>query len=307
MIVLPPFPVKDASLDSSNVPETDETEWSAGTYATGVRRMVTTPDVHRIYEVVATPDTTANPVTDQEPPPTGTSGANWQDVGPTNRWAMFDTLNGTQTVFADVIDVEITPGQITNMIALLNISAAQVQVIVTDPVEGEVYNRTIQMISDSGINDWYAYLFTPIERKTALVLTDLPAYSQATVRVIATETGQDVAIGVMAIGIQNVIGTALHGTGTGIIDYSIKETDAFGNFTILKRNFSKRADYAIRMTTGRTAFVQNLLASLRATPAVWVGDENNGATVVYGYYRDFEIILSDAVYSDASLQVEGLT
>ena len=301
MIVLPPFGVSDATLDSSNVPETDNPEYNPlAAYVAGNKVMVSTvePDIHRNYEALQ--NTTGDD-------PWLDDGTNWLDLGATNRWAMFDTLNGTQTINADIVDVEITPGQITNMIALLNVSAAQIQVIVTDPIEGVVYDRTVQMVSDSGINDWYAYFNTPIERQASLVLTDLPAYSQATVRVIATETGQDVKIGVLAVGIQNEIGTALHGTGTGIIDYSIKETDAFGNFTILKRNFSKRADYAIRMNTGRTAFVQNLLAGLRAVPAVWVGDENNGATVVYGYYRDFEIILADAVYSDASLQVEGLT
>lgn len=301
MIVLPPFQLTDATLISSDVPETDEAEWAGGSFSIGQKVMVTTPDIHLRFESLTNSNAT-NPVTDQL-----TGGSNWLNLGATNRHAMFDALNGTQTIQADKIEVEIATGQITNMVALLNCSAAEVQVLVIDPTEGEVYNRTVSLISDSGINDWYGYYFTPIERKMTLVLTDLPAYANATVKVIATDSGNDVAIGVLAVGIQVSIGVALHGTGASAQSYSRKEVDDFGNFIVVKRPISKRADYAIRMPTGRTAFVQNLLAELDTVPCIWVGDEGNGATVVYGYYRDFEIILSDAVYSDASLQVEGLT
>ena len=301
MIVLPPTPVTDSTLNSSDVPENDEPEWAAGSYALGDLVMVTVPNVHRRFESLVAANTT-DPVADQL-----TGGNNWQDIGPTNRYAMFDTLNGTQTVQADIVEVEVTAGSLTNMVAVLNVNAVAVQVIVTDPVDGEVYNVTKNLISNSGINDWYSYLFTPIERDSSVIFSDLPAYALATVRVIITAPADTVQVGVLILGRQTLIGTALHGSSGGTRDYSRKETDDFGNFTVVPRANSKRAEFAVQMLTPRTGFVQDFLNGILTVPSVWIGDEGNTASIVYGYYRDFDIIFSDAVYSDTSIQVEGLT
>jgi hypothetical protein len=303
MIVIPPITITDAILDSSNVPEADFAEWVISTAyvaPNNVMVSVVEPDIHRNYEALQA-------TTGDEPWLEPTPAVNWLDLGATNRWAMFDNKNGSSTTNADSIDVSITPGELINSVSLLNISAATVQVIVTDPTEGEVYNRTIDLISPSGINDWYAYYFTPIERQTNALFLDLPAFSQATIQIIATETGADVSIGVLALGVQNVIGIANHGTSVGIIDYSVKSVDSFGNFVILPRAFSKRADYIVTMDTERTGFVQDFLASIRSQPVIWIGSDVLGSTIVYGYYRSFDILLSNFTSSDANISVEGLT
>lgn len=303
----------DGSIDNvvirkfSNVLENDNPEWVVGSYALGEVFMVAvdTPDIHRNFESLVGSNTT-NPVDDQ-PPPLGTgTGANWLNLGATNRWAMLDTVNGTQTTNAESIEIGITPGQIINAIAVLNVNAATVQVIVTDPTESVVYDRTQQLISNSGINDWYAYFFTPIVRQTDVVFLDLPAFSAASIEVIVTEPGGTAAVGVLAFGVQNNIGISVFGVGLGITDYSIKETDAFGNFTIVPRSFADIADYPIVIETSRVGAIKNLLSSLRTTPAIWIGSELRPETIVYGYYRDFDIVISGPNKSECNIEVEGL-
>lgn len=304
----------DGSIDNvvvrkfSNVLENDNPEWVPGSYAEGEVFMVAvdTPDIHRNFESLVSSNTT-NPVDDQ-PPPLGTgTGANWLDLGATNRWAMLDTVNGTQTTNAESIEIGITPGQIINAVAVLNVNAATVQVIVTDPTEGVVYDRTQNLISDSGINDWYAYFFTPIVRQTDAVFLDLPAFSAASTEVIITEPGGTAAVGVLAFGVQNNIGVSVFGVGLGITDYSIKETDEFGDFKITPRSFADIADYPIVIETSRVGAIKNLLSSLRTTPAIWIGSELHPATIVYGYYRDFDIVIAGPNVSECNIEVEGLT
>lgn len=313
MLVIPPLLVNDAKLTATNVAEPSGGEpaaWSSITnYGLGALVMVTTPDVHTIYKSLQTGNLNNDPVADAGTfrSPVSGGGTWWIVQTATNRYKMFDAVNGTQTTNADTVAVTVTPAEVVNGLAALNISAATMQVVVDDPVEGVVYDKTINLISDSGINNWYDYFFTPIERQTDVVLIDLPAYKDADIDVTFTETGATVKVGVLAMGYRRTIGTTLHGTTGGIIDYSRKETDEFGNFTILQRPFSKRRDYDIIMETGKTGAVENFLASIRTTPVIWVGNSDYGVSVAYGFFRDFSIILADAVTSNCSIQVEGLT
>lgn len=302
MNVIPPETITDATLDTSNVVENDFAEYvNATSYDLGDVVMVSTvePDIHRNFESLKGGNQGNDPWLDD--------GTNWLDLGATNRWAMFDTVNGTQTTNSSTIEVEITQGIVINAVALLNVVGKTVQVIVDDPVAGEVYNRTIVLQSTVGINNWHAYYFTPITPTTDAVFLDLPSFINATIKIIVAEPGGTAAIGVAVIGVINNIGTTTYGTGIGIIDYSVKDTDAFGNFIIIKRNFSKRADYDITIDTNRVSDVQNFLASLTTVPVVWVGHPDFGSTFVYGYYRDFDIVLSSFLISECNIVVEGLT
>lgn len=309
MIVIPPITITDALLTSSNISEPDAgepAEYSVVVnYTVGQTVGVYTvqPNIHKLYECVQN----NGPATIVVNPWNDAANDYWIEIGPTNRWAMFDQKNGTQSVRADLIDVTVTPGAIVNGVALLNMSGNQVQVTMTDPIDGLVYDKTINLVDDSGIQDWYAYYFTPIAYTTDVVLTDLPAYSAADLRVQLTETGAGVALGTFAVGFQVELGITDYGTGIGIRDYSRKEVDVFGNFIILERSFSKRANYAVTIQTNKVAFVQNFLSSIRSTPSVWIGNKDFGSTVVYGYYRDFDIVLSSFQISACNIVVEGLT
>lgn len=115
------------------------------------------------------------------------------------------------------------------------------------------------------------------------------------------------AVGELVIGRQVELGVALYGTGVGIIDYSRKSTDEFGVITVVKRDYSKRCEFDVAVDTELVGYVQRTFAGIRARPVVWIGDESQEATLVYGYYRDFSISISTPSFSDATITVEGLT
>ena len=104
------------------------------------------------------------------------------------------------------------------------------------------------------------------------------------------------------------LGRTVYGTTVGIEDYSRKERDAFGNAIIIERAFAQKADYEVEITTQDTRRVQRFLSNYRATPVVWIGNQDTSyGLIVYGFYTQFSINLATPSISYTTLEVEGLT
>ena len=300
MKVIQSHSITDSTLTSSTVTEADHAAWSSvTTYAINDYVIVTTPNVHKIYKSKQNSNLNNNPVTD-------TTATWWSDEGSTNRWKMFNAPVQQQTVNAGGIEVVITPAEITTSLALINTDCASVTVLITDPTEGTVFNETYDMVSDSGITSWYDYFFTAIVRKTQLAVLGLPPYSAAIITVTLTDS-VSASCGFMTLGTYDTIGDSQYGASFGIIDYSTKDTDASGNVTVTTGNFSDTMDVDVIIETSRFAQVKTVLTSVRSTPSVWITEENTEGTIVYGFFREFDIIMTNPTVSLCTLQIEGLT
>lgn len=297
MRVIQPITVTDAVLISSTAPETDHAAWAAGT-AYNVGDRVIRTQTHRIYERLVAGTTATAPEND---------ATNWLDVAPTNRWAMFDAQVSTATSLASPLTVVLAPGLI-NSLALLGLVGNQVQVSVTDGPGGPtVYSRTVPL-DVTPVFDWYDYFFAVAEQLADVVLTDLPPYGAARVTVSITGGGS-VACGVLAAGTAQLLGNTEFGVTVGITDYSRKVTDEFGVTTFVRRAWSKRMSARAVLPTGQINRVQQALATLRATPCVWIGAPDTATyapLVVFGFYRDFSIHVAYPTQSACSLEIEGL-
>lgn len=298
--VIPPLSITDSNLTSSNVAEADYTAYVAGTtYAIGNRVIITTPNVHKIYESLQAGNTGHDP---------STSPTWWIEVSSTNRWKMFDTSNSTQTTNSDSIVVTITPGKVINAVALLNVDGTSVRVKVTDPTDGVVYDNTVSLNYNGNINSWYNYFFDPIMRKKNVVLTDLPAYGTAAIEITITYTGNTAKCGVCVLGNVNYIGEGIElGASVGIQDYSRKEKNDFGDYVLIQRSYSKRARFSMAVLNDQIDALQDLLVDLRTTPCVWIGDDRYQSTMIYGFYKDFDIVIAYHLVSDCNIEIEGLT
>lgn len=292
--------VTDTTLTTTDVPENDYAAWLVGTtYAAADRVIVTTPNIHNIYESVQSANTGNDPVTDD--------GTWWTRVSSTNRWKMFNDVVQEQTTQADVIDVTITPAAVTTALAAINVDCASITVTMTDPLEGVVYDETFSMTSFSGITNWYDYFFTAINRKKELSVLGLPPYSAAVIDVTFNDSGETAKVGALVLGTSANIGDSQYGASFGIIDYSTKEVDAQGRTTITAGTYSDEADIDVVIETGRFAEVKKILTDLRTTPSVWIAEDNTEGTIIYGYYREFDVLLTGPVVSMCTLSIEGLT
>jgi hypothetical protein len=302
MKIVRPISILDANLISSNVAENDYAAWSSGTtYSLGQRAIYVIVDTHWIVESLQAGNLNHTP--------TGAASDTWWlTVGYTNRWKMFDGAIQSQTSAADEIAVALHSA--TNRIdsvALFNVDCASVRVQVTDATDGLVYDQTKNMVSPSGITDWYAYFFEPITRIADYVFTELPPYLNATIDVTLTDLGGMVLCGACVLGLSREIGGTQYGASAGIQDYSVKQQDAFGNYAVLERAYSKRAVFQIMVANTLIDELQTILAGYRATPVVYVGTDLYASTMVYGFYKDFSIVISYPTVSILSIELEGLT
>jgi hypothetical protein len=296
MRIIPPLTVTPTEL-TSNVPIT-ETEWTAGTYETGVERYVGTD----LYEVVAVPDTTDEPVAGaaKEPP-------TWIKIGKINRFKMFSFVIGEATVATSPIEVTVRFPFLINGVALFDLSATSVRVQVEDDVDGVIYDETRSTQDSTGINDWHAYFFKPYAIKSDVVFTDLPSFADVDVNVTITNTDGPASIGEMIVGRIENLGVTLQNFTFGIEDFSRKERDIFGNFTIIERRFAKTANYDVFLENNRVNATFLTLAKVRATPAVYIGNDDMPETVTLGFYKDFSTLRTGPNSSEMTLEIEGLT
>ena len=287
----------DAILTSSNIPEDEYPAWVSGTSYTALDKVIYE---HKIYERIVTGVGTITPDLDQ---------INWLDSGYTNRYRMFDNIISSVSSRTGGIEFTLTPNQVINGIALLNVNASTVRVVMNDPIEGVVYDRTKELRSSSNVIDYYSYFFAPLinlgDLDTAIFL-DLPNKPTATITVYVSSGVGLVEVGEVVYGVQSIVGRTNYGTAIGITSYSRKDKDEFGKVTVIKRKNSKYADYDIDIDNTNLAFVQRLFQDIDSVPCVFIGNPEMEELIVYGFYSDFKATISFPTVSKCTLRVEGL-
>ena len=230
----------------------------------------------------------------------------WKEVSGTNRWKVFDSSVGSQSSQAASMTFDIAPGKI-NAIAFLNLEATSISLVQTDPGDGVAFTATYDLVSSAAIIDGYSYCFEPFIFLTSLVVFDLPPYELATISITITNVGGVAKCGGIVMGLSTFLGTTLYGPSIGITDYSQKTTDDYGNYSITEGAFSRRGSYALKVPNTSINEVERILSLYRATPLVWVGIDEIAATITYGTFKSFDIVISGPSFSDCSLDIEGLT
>lgn len=235
----------------------------------------------------------------------------WLDIGPDNRYGMFDRQTSTGTSATTVLTVTIATGTI-NSLALINLGGDLVKITVRDGLGGTIVYQSQAGLSGATVYDWYQYFFyDPLLKRTQLIFYNIPPYANSHVTLeIQGATGSTVSVGECVFGNLNEVGDSQYGASAGIIDYSRKTTDEFGNTEFVVRAFSKRLQDKIYIRNTELNRVQQLLYSLRATPAVWIASDDPAfeeALVVYGFYKDFSTEIAYPQVSICSIEIEGLT
>lgn len=299
--------ISKTGSNTGNTPASSPTFWlyksfvykayNAGTtYPLGERVQDNT--THKIYESLAAGNV-GNAVTNT---------TKWIYVSPTNRWKPFDTSNSSAVEMSTSFSYTLLPGVAIATLGVLNANnVTEVRVRMDDPVYGVVYDRTTNMAALPTLPTWWHWFFGERASKTQLVLNDLPAYPNAELIIdfVGLSTMQ---VGVILYGQQFTIGNSVkYGARVGIKDYSRKEENAFGDTILDQRAFSDRASFSIDVPKADVDAARRFLAGLRATPALFIGSTDYESTVIFGFYRDFDIMIDRVSVSDCSIEIEGMT
>jgi len=298
MRIIRPNIITSAMVTASNVPEDDYPVWSISTtYAVGDRCISN----HKIYYCLI-----ANSGSLPEDNSTGTS-PKWLDEGYDNRWRMFDDVVGTATEQSESITIDVVPGQ-ADSIAFLDVQATTIDIVMNDPGDGEVYNETIDLVAKAAVVDAYTYMIEPIITDDTAIILVIPSYSQATYSITINYPGGTAKLGTLVFGKQKKLGITAYRPTISINDYSKKDVDQFGNFTILQRAYSKKLSAELQISSTNVDDIARTLAGYRTTPLIWIGvDSGYSSMVIYGFYKSFSVIITHATISTCSLEIIGLS
>lgn len=299
MKVLAPLAITDALLTISTLPETEHAAWNSGTTYAAADRVIY---LHTVYESLQASNT-------NKTPGATASALWWIEVGPSNRWAMFD--GSVSTASADTTDIEvvITPGAVVDAVAIIAGIGSTVRVQMHDGATS-VYDQT-QSLDSTPIEDWESYFFADQVLAGELLFSGLPRYFGGVITVTIEATSSAIAsVGALLLGRLHSIGDTAPNASAGITDYSRKETDTFGTTSLLQRSYAKRSQQRVVLETDDLRRVQALLSGLRATPAAWIGDDDTARfapLAIFGWFRSFSIDIPGPVTSYCTLEIEGLT
>jgi hypothetical protein len=230
----------------------------------------------------------------------------WLPKGVENRARMFDDSIGTQTANDEMIEIVIDYKKVVTTLALMNIVAREVEVIVTDPVEGVKFHQSVRTTEPSG-RSWWAWHFRPVVRKDRVLFNSLPLYAQATITVRIKNPGGVAKCGISILGQHIAIGMTQYGASVGFDDYSVKKRDDFGGFIINERAYSDNARFQVFVQDSMVDNVARTLAKYRAKAVLYIGTEELTSTWIFGYFRSFENVFSEYQVSDCSIEVESVT
>jgi hypothetical protein len=135
---------------------------------------------------------------------------------------------------------------------------------------------------------------------------DIPMYENTILYITITKDGT-AKCGEIVPGLQYDLGDTIYSPEIGIIDYSVKAEDDFGNFSITERAYSSRASYALQLHNATIDAVFDMVALYRATAIVWIGSILYPSMITYGFFKNFSMTIPYHDYSTCSLDIEGLT
>ena len=303
--------VTGSGLIYTDVPENDYPAWVGGTTYTALTSYVirTTATTHKVYQCLVTHTAAATP----EDNTTGVT-PKWLEIGPTNRWGLFDKKVSTSTTKASSMTYLLKPGRV-NSLAFLGVDADSVEVSLISNNE-TVYVASIDLNSGNTVGDWYQYFYEPIYQVDAVAITNLldatlmsiPAYGDGVLCIRFLASTGDVTCGVLAVGLYAELGLTKYSPKIGIVDYSRVTVDEFGVTTVIPRDFAKKMSCDVELDPVDVDNVARLMAQYRGAFVVWVGADNlYTSLIVYGPLQSWDISIDDYAKATLSVQIIGLT
>jgi DNA-binding beta-propeller fold protein YncE len=170
----------------------------------------------------------------------------------------------------------------------------------------EVYNNVYGAVINGAGGGWYGYFFGDKNRVSEMVELEMPLYADTLITVTLTDPVRAMC-GAVVIGSVRDIGEIEYGAEIGIQDYSMITINDFGDRSILERSYNKRGKFKLWLENTELDNIQNQLAEYRATPAVYIGTKLYGSTIIYGLYKNMNILIAYPSQSICDIEINGLT
>jgi len=246
----------------------------------------------------------------------------WLKIGVSNKHACIDLKSGTNTI----CDETTKTGGVTPYDLILEFNTSRYDTIALGNVRGtdiiiEVFESSdlatpVQTISQKietryTVKSWWDYFYSPlipdlVEFERDFFYRIKPVVGK--VKVTITEGyGAYSSISYLNSGKSEYVADTLFDVGMGIIDYSKKETDEYGD-TELKRRVSRDTmDVNIQFNSERVNYVKRLIKKNLGKVVLFIIDESIDSAyehlLLQGYIEDYTTVLSNPIQTQASITI----
>jgi hypothetical protein len=171
-----------------------------------------------------------------------------------------------------------------------------------------LYDRTVEMLDESGVTDWTLYYTQPFSFSSEFVLTDLPILG--TPRIVITLDGPgQIEVGQIVIGRMYEIGAVKQdGTGFSGLDFSAISVNEYGDLETVQRPAARLFDYNLFLLRNDLSNAIGALNQLRGgVAAVWIATEDTRLSAIgYGFYRGYRTVYLGADHAEIAIEVQGV-
>lgn len=311
--VIPPIEITptNAKLESTSIAEPDasrgEIVWASGTnYAKDdIRILVST---HRKYKaVVPITSSTVAPNLDTD---------KWQDIGATNKWAMFELDRNSTSVSSSSIVLVLNPGERISSFFLGGLSGSDVKVEVLSATNSVVTTYNYTLTTRDTIS-WKTYFFGKFKTNPSIIRFDLPLIYNGKLRItISNSRAGGTAVSSVIVGNAEYIGEVHWEPESDAQNFSKIERSFDGTLkggvTLIKRRSVPTLTLNIWAPKDITNRLFDLRRDLNALPVVWSGLDQNvndpyyNILLILGIYRNFKINVKFPEYTLVQLSLEEM-
>lgn len=230
----------------------------------------------------------------------------WLKLGATNRCAMFDDRNNTQTVAQNEIIVVVSPRAICQGLFLGNMDANEVLVSMVDQTFGVVHGEVANLIVPTSGSSFFRWCFNRIRRRSYFLTLKMPVFANPLITVVIRKDGSQPKCGMCMIGPAVDVGLSEYGLSTELKDYSTTTFNVDGTSNTIKRGYSKRMSVDLSVESDQVEGIEEQLISYRQKTVVWVGATFRGDAILCGKYSSFKKVIESYPISKMALQIEGV-
>jgi len=230
----------------------------------------------------------------------------WEDLGYTNKYKMLDASLNSSTIYDGDIECSFIITKV-NKVALFNIKASSVRIVVDTP-DGTTnyYDETFQLYNKNG-GTFYDYFFNDFEYSNK-ILIDIPLQIAVKVSIYINgfTQGVNTEVGLLAIGRSTYIGDSLYGLKLGNLDFSKKITSSTGETFLEQGNYKRTTSVNVNTPSGLVDNVVNLLDKNRANPVIFETNKVHQTGNIFGIYNDYDMLVASHTMSKLTLNLESL-
>lgn len=212
----------------------------------------------------------------------------WQEIGPTNAWAMWDDDSTSQTSDSDDVggSIYVPATQRVDCFYAAGLDGLSLRLQILDPIAGSpgatVYDVTHSLSDPAFVTDWYAYFNAPLSYKRELLLVDLPSAAGATLILTVAKPGDTARCGAVATGYRVSLGNSRWGWRTEIRDYSRFIENAQGNRDFVPGAYRKLANGQALVENRLKDAIERILTDGRGAVRLYIVDPNFTTLAILG-------------------------